>query len=257
MPAELPKTITLLTNSHWLDLPVNEERHPGDGMFSGDTTQYLSCGKDALFNIALAQVSAGVGSPRRVLDFACGFGRVARYLRAGFPDAEITFSDVMPVASAFCSTTFAGRDEPINKNLVAYEPGRRFDLIWVGSLFTHLPEAKSSRLLELLLGVLEPQGLLVCTSHGRYIKERRNVGKWPYAIDGEQYDALIAQTDATGYGFVPYESQTDYGISLASLGWWERTLSSRTETRQAEIIMVRERGWVRHQDVIAIRSDPG
>lgn len=229
---------------------VNEKLHDGDGMFKGNMLRYLSCGKDALFNVAMASVAAGSGEPSRILDFACGFGRVGRHLRAAFPSAEITFTDVMPNASAFCAATFDGRDEPIKKDFSGYEPQRKFDLIWVGSLFTHLPEANSDRLINLLFDITAPGGIIVFTSHGRYIRDRRKKETWPYAIDSIQYDAMINQEEAMGYGFAGYRGSVDYGISLVSLAWWERRLRL---IENSEIVMLRERGWDRHQDVIAIR----
>lgn len=233
-----------------LGSPVSEQTHPRDGMFKGNMAHYLSCGRDALFNIALARTSANVGAPTNILDFACGFGRVARHLRSAFPDAAFTFTDVMPDASAFCAATFSGADKPINKDFSAYAPGREFDLIWVGSLFTHLTEAKSKALIGLLLELTARNGVIVFTSHGRYVRERRKNETWPYAIDAAQYDAMIDQCHSTGYGFTGYNGSADYGISLASLGWWERLLGN---IGHAEIVMLRERGWDRHQDVIAVK----
>lgn len=240
----------LLRDKGGLDLAVSDELHPRDGMLAGDMAHYLRCGRDALFNIALGQASAGAAEPSRILDFACGFGRVARQLRAAFPSAEITFTDAMPDASAFCAKAFSGRDKPIRKDFEGYNPGGSFDLIWIGSLFTHLPSVKSAELINLLFGLVSPGGVIVFTSHGRHVRDRRSKGKWPYAINASQYDAMIQEASATGYGFVGYEGNSEYGISLASLGWWECALGA---INSSEIVLVRERGWDRHQDVIAIK----
>lgn len=228
---------------------VCQDIHPGDGMFKGDMRHYLSCGNDALFNISMALASANVPAPARILDFACGFGRVARHLRAAFPDAQFTFTDAMPEASAFCAKSFSGHDLPVRKDFSGYDPGSRFNLIWVGSLFTHLTEDASNKLIALLFSLAAPRGVIVFTSHGRYVRDRRSSGSWPYSIDAMQYDAMIAQAEAGGYGFVGYKGSADYGISLATLGWWERTLERIPDSA---IVMLRERGWVHHQDVIAI-----
>lgn len=244
---------SLLHCKDFQDLQISTEIHPGDGMFKGNMQHYLSCGRDALFNILLAQASAKIKDPAKVLDFACGFGRVARHIRAAYPNAEITFTDAMPAASAFCATTFAGRNEPINKDFSGYDPGTSFNLIWVGSLFTHLPESKSVALLELLLRLTAPGGIIVLTSHGRYVRHRRSNDTWPYAIDAAQYDLMIRDADSSGYGFVGYNGSENYGISLASLGWWERTIDT---IGNSEIVMLRERGWDRHQDTIALRRLP-
>lgn len=230
---------------------VSKLRHTQDGMYKGDDHHYMSCGRSALFNIALGLVSANAGTPLEILDFACGFGRVARHLRAGFPDARITFTDAMESATAFCAETFGGESLPIRKDFAGYSPARKFDLIWVGSLFTHLPEGKSAELIGLLLQNLSGGGVIVFTSHGRFVQERRNSGKWPYNIDAGQYDRMIQDKENSGYGFVGYGDSEAYGISLVSLGWWERTINS---VAKSEVVLLRERGWDRHQDVIAIKK---
>lgn len=235
------------------DLQVSTELHPGDGMFKGNMRHYLSCGRDALFNILLAQASAKVKDPTKVLDFACGFGRVARHIRAAYPDAEITFTDAMPAATAFCASAFSGRDRPISKDFAGYDPGRSFDLTWVGSLFTHLPEGKSIALVELLFRLTAPGGIVVLTSHGRYVRHRRSKGTWPYAIDAAQYDAMISDAASKGYGFAGYAGSGEYGISLISLGWWEQAIDN---LGGSEIVMLREQGWDRHQDTIAFKRLP-
>jgi SAM-dependent methyltransferase len=244
---------TMIHRRGQVDAQVSDAMHPRDGMLNDNITHYLSCGRDALLNIALAQASAKVGVPTRILDFACGFGRVARHLRAAYPDAEITFSDAMPDASAFCAESFRGIDRPVSKDLAGYAPGGPFDLIWVGSLFTHLTEAASARLLDRLYGLLAKGGLLVFTSHGRELRRRRALGKWPYNISASQFDDMIAQADASGYGFVGYDSDREYGISLAELAWWSRALD---RLAGSELVLVRERGWDRHQDVLAIQRLP-
>lgn len=230
---------------------VSEEMDPGDGMFKGDMRQYMSCGRDALFNVYLALASARAPKPpARILDFACGFGRVGRHFRAAFPEANLTFSDAMPTATAFCAKAFSGEDMPVKKDFSGYEPGPAFDLIWVGSLFTHLTEEASKKLLKLLFGHLVNGGVLVFTSHGRYVRERRALGAWPYAINEDQYDVMIRDADSKGYGFTGYGESTEYGISLVTLGWWERALAGIPDS---EVVLLRERGWVRHQDVIAFK----
>lgn len=228
---------------------VSVARHARDGMYRDDLTHYQRCGRDALRNCALALVSANVGTPRKVLDFACGFGRVARYLRAAFPRADFSFCDAMPDASRFCASMFLGKDRPIAKDFSDFHDQDEYDLIWVGSLFTHLDEKKSAHLLSLLYSALTKHGVLVLTTHGRYVEERRQRGQWPYGIDAAQYDAMIATANTSGYGFAPYQGMLDYGISLTKLGWWDDKIA---ELSAAEIVLYRDRGWDRHQDVIAL-----
>ena len=81
---------------------INRTIHPDDGMKRSTTSEemYFRHGGQAvqLIRLALAHrdLYAGVHPPpRRILDFGCGYGRVIRFLRAHWPDAEIVASDVL------------------------------------------------------------------------------------------------------------------------------------------------------------------
>ncbi len=45
---------------------------------------------------------------------------------------------------------------------------RRYDVVWVGSVATHLSEQSTIRLVRKLLSFLAPKGLLVLSMHGRF-----------------------------------------------------------------------------------------
>lgn len=45
-------------------------------------------------------------STDRILDFGCGHGRVMRWLRAAYPNARITGTDVDKGGVDFCAATF-------------------------------------------------------------------------------------------------------------------------------------------------------
>ena len=50
--------------------------------------------------------SAGHNDVRTILDFACGYGRVLKFLKARFPTANIAASDIDPEALNFCRRAF-------------------------------------------------------------------------------------------------------------------------------------------------------
>jgi cyclopropane fatty-acyl-phospholipid synthase-like methyltransferase len=60
---------------------------------AGGHEHYFAVGKSALNVIQATLVLAGVNSPKTILDFGCGAGRVTRWLRAAFPDAKISACD--------------------------------------------------------------------------------------------------------------------------------------------------------------------
>ena len=244
-----------IINPAALDVHVVQEIHPDDGMLGGDLPYYQSVGRDAarLVSTALLQAQRARGgsttTPARILDFACGYGRVGRYLRACFPDADIAFSDLASEASAFCARAFSGRQVPVDEEFTGYAPGAPCDLIWVGSLFTHLRPGKSARLFDLLYGLLAPGGLLVMTMCGRYVAARRDKATSLYNLDLGDYDAMVEQARDEGYGFAPYARSPDYGLSVALPRWWQEQAARHAAS---EVVYFSERGWIRHQDVVAI-----
>jgi methylase of polypeptide subunit release factors len=72
-------------------------KHPG---------HYLSVGVSAFESITAAFKAAGIDRVSTILDMPCGHGRVARVLRAAFPTAEISVSDLDTDGVAFCAQQF-------------------------------------------------------------------------------------------------------------------------------------------------------
>src|SRR5213594_4887489 len=117
---------------------VSTEISPDDTMYEGNRNHYFSVGHSALRCIRTAMLLSdkkGVGS---ILDFACGFGRVLRVLKSAFPAAELTASDVSRAAIDFCSRTLGAEPIQSSEYLEEIKINKTFDLIWVGSLLTHL-----------------------------------------------------------------------------------------------------------------------
>lgn len=104
-----------------------------------------------------------------VLDFACGFGRLLRFLACCDRDLAIAASDIQPEALRFVGTEFGVETLASHLEPEAFTPGRHFDLIWVASLFSHLPEALFHRWLARLHALLTPRGVLCFSVHDEAI----------------------------------------------------------------------------------------
>ena len=76
---------------------------------------------------------------RSILDFACGYGRVTRFLKHAFPHARVTCSDILEEAVTFASRKFRVKRKASTTRPEAFVLRKRFDLILVSSLFSHLP----------------------------------------------------------------------------------------------------------------------
>src|ERR1700730_2021253 len=82
---------------------------PDDEMYNTGPDWYFSVGESGLSCILQALACAHTPVVTSILDLPCGHGRVARYLRAAFPVASLTFSDINRSCVDFCAREFDGR----------------------------------------------------------------------------------------------------------------------------------------------------
>src|SRR5437016_6018977 len=198
--------------------PISRQIADHDLMFDGNIEHYLRVGQSAIAMIALAMLAARRPSVRSVLDLPCGAGRVTRHLRVFFPEAELFVSDLDKRAERFAAETF--RAETIKAPRDFDVPlTRAFDVIFCGSLLTHLPKPRFIRALRWLCDALAPDGLLVVTIHGRRADHaERNFNRH---LDPSKWQRVREAAADAGFGFVETErhSDTSYGFSLTAPSW--------------------------------------
>jgi SAM-dependent methyltransferase len=229
--------------------PASRRIDPADVMFAGEGGHYFGVGASALRCIAIALLAAGK-DPRavhRVLDLPCGHGRVLRSLRAAFPDAALTACDLDRAAVDFCVRELSAVPVYSHADPERVELVGDFDLIWCGSLLTHLDAPRWEPFLRLLASRLAPQGVLVVTTHGRIVPLRIARG-WDYGLGVDSLRRLVLDYEHRGFGFVEYPGQPGYGISIASPAWTLGRLDLHPELR---VVAFAEAAWDDHQDVIA------
>ncbi len=109
--------------------------------------------------------AGGLDKLGAMLDFASGYGRVTRFLVREMPPERLWVSDIYPQAVQFQRATFGVHGLQSAPDPADFASEQRFDLVFVTSLFTHLPEATFRGWLERLLSVLTPKGLLAFSVH--------------------------------------------------------------------------------------------
>jgi SAM-dependent methyltransferase len=232
--------------------PVDETVAPGDGMFEWHAPRrqawehYFACGRSALRAVRLALAAAGKADVRRVLDLPCGHGRVLRVLKAAFPHAELHACDLDRGGVEFCARQFGatGIDSVPDPAKVSL-PGN-YDVIWVGSLLTHLDARRWPGFLDLFRSALAPDGVCVFTAHGRRAAELIRTGRAGYGLKDPV--RLLGPYHECGFAYVAYPGE-DYGISLSSPAWVTGQLAA--VPAGARLLVYLERGWADHQDVVA------
>lgn len=193
------------------------ERSPSDTMGRGTRGAYFLAGASALDCVRKALDRAGKTTPSRILDMPSGHGRVLRVLKAAFPDAEIVACDLDREGVDFCARTLGATPVYSKSDPDELEAGGAFDLIWCGSLFTHLDAPRWSKFLSFFARSLKPDGVVVFTTHGRH---SASVLEW-MAVTEEGARTMLDGYDATGFGYVPMplDIEADYGLAIASPEW--------------------------------------
>ncbi|MFP5246058.1 MAG: class I SAM-dependent methyltransferase, partial [Thermoanaerobaculia bacterium] len=109
------------------------------------------------------------GNPKRMLDFASGYGRLTRFLVHEHLADEITVSDILEGGMEFQREQFGVRTILSKTDPARFEAPGRYDLIFVASLFTHLPPSTFTPWLRRLAELLTPDGLLIFSVHDQSI----------------------------------------------------------------------------------------
>ena len=243
----------------WRVRPRNEIKttSPDDWIYERGSPTYYTTGRTTIRRVRLAMLQTRKQDVRRILDFGSGYGRILRQFKAAFPDAQLVACDILRDAVDFCAETFGA--EPV---YAADAPGETeieggFDLIWVGSLFTHLDAPHWKGLLDLFERVLEPDGLLLFTTQGRFIRDQIAARAWLDAygqpiwvnwdVTEEDLDEVVSDYDGSGFGYLQWGTlERRYGTSIATPAWVIEQLQTRSGF---EILGYWEQGW-KPQDLV-------
>ena len=231
---------------------VSSRVYYNDGMYHGDGSHYFKVGLSAIACIDEALASAALAEPRAILDFPCGSGRVLRFLVHRFPEAEITACELDRGPVEFCVRTFGARPAFSSLNLDDVSLDRKFDLIWCGSLVTHLDDDGIASLLKLFARHLAAGGLMIFTTHGDFVERRIPAREFDYGLSELQIDRIGVGYLATGYGFAPYPGEYSYGVSLTSPAFIRALVAELGGLRE---VFFKARGWDNHQDVFGFVRD--
>jgi SAM-dependent methyltransferase len=237
------------------DRPVIRDIATGDVMYTVDPANYFNWGPAALRCITAA--IEALPKPieiMSILDLPCGHGRVLRSLRAAFPDAAITACDILRDGVDFCARTFGATPIYSHEDPRQVDLGREFDLIWCGSLLTHVNPELWSGFFDLFESALAPGGLLVFTTHGRRQAHLIKTGELEFPRLGpERTERLLEEFDRTGFGYQNRHGQDNYGISLSAPSWVCGQLEQRSGWR---LVTCTEMAWNNFQDSYACVRRP-
>jgi hypothetical protein len=156
-------------------------------------------------------------------------------------------------ALKFCQKNFSIIPVRSSAKIDDLNLSRQFDLIWCGSLVTHLDEQAVESLLRFFFRHLSKVGVCVFTTHGRlsaeWIRGRTNT----YGLTEAAQETILRDYENIGFGYADYPNAKGYGISLINrpqvaeiarrCGGWKE-------------VYFAEHGWDNHQDVFAFSVAP-
>jgi SAM-dependent methyltransferase len=134
---------------------------------------------------------------------------------------------------------------------------QNFDLIWVGSLLTHLDARRGNSFVEIFSRRLRPGGLLIFSSHGRLSYQWIVEGKHKYGLSNEQSARVLDDFERVGFGFInDTDAPSDgvkYGLSFCSPNW---VLDRIIRLPEIRLVHLAEAAWDHHQDIFACVREP-
>jgi hypothetical protein len=149
----------------------------------------------------------------------------------------------------FLREHFLIRAWPVSINLDELKFDTNYDLVWVGSVVTHLAESATRHLLEKLMNACNPGGLVAFSFHGASLVGKRDADLYlPH--DNGGWQQVAPQIEQTGYGYVDYVGQVGYGCSFCTHEW----IVALAREMSAKLILLSERAWDDHHDVAVFQK---
>jgi SAM-dependent methyltransferase len=195
-----------------------------------------------------AEAGGAWASIEAALEVGCGYGRIVRELQSRLPPSRIFVSDVIDEGAAFTAAEFGVTKVPVLERAGTVLDGK-FDLIYLLSVYTHLPYDMVTANLRRVAAALKPEGVAVFTIHGQ-----------GSADTAERYDQYwLDKTrvlDGLARGGFYYE-RYPYYYSEYGLTWFTReafeSLVSKT-TPELTLAAYHAMDLDNHQDIFVFRK---
>lgn len=184
----------------------------------------------------------------RALEIGCGYGRIVRRLSRRLPGERIAVCDMIEEGARFTASEFGATQVPVMERAHP-KPSDTYDLVYLLSVYTHLPRAVVHANLADVARALKPGGIVVFTIHGQ--------GSAEQAERYEQFwldkPAVLAALAREGYYYARYPYYTaDYGLT-----WFSRAAVEALVAEAApdlEPLSYRAMQLDGHQDVFVYRK---
>lgn len=141
--------------------------------YGSNVSQYLN-GRLQITNMLGILSASGydIKSVKRILDFGCGAGRMIRWLKPFSDKSEIWGSDISSEHIIWANNNLKPPFSFITNTVIPHLPfeDKYFDLIYAGSVFTHIDDLTEAWLME-LRRIMSAEGRLFITIHDKHTLE--------------------------------------------------------------------------------------
>ncbi len=185
------------------------------------------------------------------LDLGCGHGRVLRHLVTDFPGMQWTAADIDRSAVRFCQREFGVTGVVSSPRFSeVHLPGCPYDVVWMGSLVTHLAAAAEEDLWALLRRSMRPGALLALSAMGPACLDRLDVMMPSGSAQRARLELEMAET---GRAYVNYRHyRSPYGLTFHT----KEALESRVRDTfgpGTDVLTFEDRAWLEFQDLYVFR----
>lgn len=176
-----------------------------------------------------------------VLDYGSGWGRLTRMMLQFIPASHVHACDADPKSVAlFNSLGFETEciKVPITPSVLPFAPDS-FDFIWLYSVLTHLPADAANAVMNSLLRVIKPGGLMFITT--------RPTNFWtdnPLVADKPNATSMIEEHKRKGFAHLaqsPHWGDTSMSIEYIERTWpqWSIVKTEGEELHQVGVYLAR------------------
>lgn len=180
-------------------------------------------------------------APMTLLDFASGYGCVARHMRNVIPHGKLVTMDIHEKAYYFNAKNLGLQSAMSAETPEMVKPFFAFDVVFCLSFFSHLPRARIGPWLVKLAEFVKVGGLLLFTTHG---------------VTTHRDHLRHLRVDAEGYAFERTSEQRD--LSLDDYGnaitYPSLIFGELRHVPSIELVMFRSAAWWTHQDLYVVRK---
>jgi SAM-dependent methyltransferase len=192
------------------------EAHPG---IKDPVAAYFDSG-ESLYGSLRSALGEGSVTPGggTVLDFACGYGRLARFLGNDIGRDKVVVADIDARAVDFCKAALGVRGFYSTRHPADLVHDAQYEAILVVSLFSHLSVDLWAAWLERLYTMVQDGGILLFSTHGMHA----------YGLLGDQARAAVDEV-REGFYYVGVSetkrlSPLDYGTTYVSQEYVEEAI---------------------------------